>query len=58
MFCKQCSTDKEPSDFLWNGKRGKWRVKICNECAKTNMSSYHATRMVGRKADEFKDAGD
>lgn len=58
MNCSQCKTDKDASSFLWGGKRGRIKVKLCNDCARDNMALYTNTVMVGRKADEFKDAGD
>lgn len=58
MWCKQCKTEKPPNQFLWNGRRGKFVVKFCNACASANMLRYHAMHMVGKKPEEFRDAGD
>lgn len=58
MLCKQCKTDKPPSEFLWGGKKGRMKVKFCAACAAANMRRYWSTQMVGKKPEEFADAGD
>lgn len=58
LYCKQCKRNRPDSEFLWKGKRGRFRIRLCNECAGSNMKRYWATRMVGRKPEEFSDAGD
>ena len=58
LFCKGCKRDRDATSFLWKGRKGKLRVRLCNECASANMKRYWATRMVGRKPEEFADAGD
>lgn len=53
MRCDQCKKDRPENDFLPMRRKG-WKVTKCNECARANMAKWERSRMVGKKADEFK----
>lgn len=51
LSCKQCKRDRLATMFLWNGRRGKIRVRLCNDCAGANMKRYWTTQVRNMKAD-------
>lgn len=52
LICKQCKRELPSSEFLWNGKRGRIRVRFCGECAGANMRRYWSTKLRNMKADD------
>lgn len=56
--CSVCGQVLPLSQFLWNGRRGDFRVTGCNSCVNRNMARWAKSNMVGKMPDEFEDKTD
>ena len=50
--CKSCKQELPDASFL-KLTEWRWKVKICNNCARTNMARWAKDRLVGKKVAEY-----